>query len=269
VALINQATQSAGQGNINLVLYDRNKMPASAFHDITTGDNIVPCTQGKPDCPSSAPFQFGFSAAAGYDLVTGLGSVNANTLVTSWPGFVATADFSVGGTPVTIASAGQPGSSTVTVTATNGFNGTVNLACALTPASTTAGVTCNIPTSVSVNGNSATANLTISTTAAHVVSGASASLQRPRGFGWLAASGSALLAGIFLLGVPSRRRRHVASLGLMLLVFFAAGLGCGGGSNSSGGHTAGTPAGSYTITVTATSTTPALSHTANVAVTVQ
>jgi hypothetical protein len=112
--------------------------------------------------------------------------------------------------------------------------------------------------------------MTIHTTAAHVVSGTSASLQRPRGFGWLGASGGALLAGIFLLGVPSRRRRHVASLGLMLLVFFAAGLGCGGGSSSSGNaKTGGTPAGSYTITVTATSTTPALSHTANVAVTVQ
>ena len=271
VAIINQAAPPApgqlGQGNINIILYDRTKIPASAFHDITTGDNKVPCTSGSTDCPSGTT-SIGFIAGSGYDLVTGLGSVDAHALVTSWPGFVATADFSVGGTPVTIASAGQPGTSTVTLTATNGFNGTVNLACALTPASTTAGVTCNIPTSVSVNGNSTTANLTISTAAAHVVSGASASLRRPRGFGWLAASGSALLAGILLLGAPSRRRRHVASLGLMLLVFFAAGLGCGGGSSSSSsGHTAGTPAGSYVIAVTATS--GSLSHTANVAVTVQ
>jgi hypothetical protein len=170
------------------------------------------------------------------------------------------------GTPVTIASAGQPGSSTVTVTATNGFNGTVNLACALTPASTTAGVTCNIPTSVSVNRNSTTANLTISTTVAHVVSRPLLRLQRPRGFGCLAASGSALLVGVFLIGVPSRGRRRMAGLGFMLLVFFAASLGCGGGS-SSGGHTAGTPVGSYVIAVTATS--GSLSHTANVAVTGQ
>ena len=96
---------------------------------------------------------------------------------------------------------------------------------------------------------------------------ASASLQRPRAFGWMTASGRALLVGVFLLGIPSRRRRRMAGLGVMLLVFFAAGMGCGGGGSSSGTKTGGTPAGSYTIAVTATS--GALSHTANVAVTVQ
>jgi hypothetical protein len=55
----------------------------------------------------------------------------------------------------------------------------------------------------------------------------------------------------------------------MLLVFFAAGMGCGGSSSGGGGKTGGTPAGSYTITVTATSASPQLSHTANLAVTVQ
>ena len=94
----------------------------------------------------------------------------------------------------------------------------------------------------------------------HLIAGAA-------GLGWLAASSSALFAGIFFLGVPSRRRR-MTGLGLMLLVFFAAGVGCGGGSSSGGSaQTGGTPKGSYNITVTATS--GSLSHTANVAVTVQ
>jgi hypothetical protein len=97
----------------------------------------------------------------------------------------------------------------------------------------------------------------------------STSLQRPRGFGWLAAGGSTLV-GVFLLGVPSQRRRRVAGLGLMVLIFFAAGVSCGGGSNNGGGgKTGGTPAGSYTITVTATSASPQVSHTAHVAVTVR
>jgi len=270
VAIINQATQHTGSanGNINPTLYS--KAGTSAFHDITTGDNKVPCTTGSTDCPSGANPTIGFSAGPGYDLVTGLGSINADVLVTSWPGFVPTADFSVGATPVSIASAGQGGTSTVTVTATNGFNGTVNLACALTPASTTVGVTCSIPApaSVALNGDSKTVNLTISSAAPHVISGmASASLPRPRAFGWMTASGSALLVGVFLLGIPSRRRRRMAGLGVMLLVFFAAGMGCGGGGSSSGTKTGGTPAGSYTIAVTATS--GALSHTANVVVTVQ
>lgn len=272
VAILNQATQSGGLGNINPTLYSLGG--TGAFHDITTGNNIVPCTSGTPAggsaslrCPTSAPFQIGYSAAAGYDLVTGLGSINANALATSWPGFVATANFSVGATPVSITSPGQGGSSTVTITPTNGFVGTVNLACALNPPSTTAGVACDVPASVSVNGSSQTASLTITTTAAHVVAGQSAAL-RTSGLGWVAASSSALFAGIFLLAAPSRRRRHWAGFGLMLLVFFAAGVGCGGGSSSGGSvKTGGTPAGSYSITVTATS--GSLVKTANVAVTVQ
>jgi hypothetical protein len=127
-------------------------------------------------------------------------------------------------------------------------------------------VTCSIPASVALNGSSETASLTISTTAPHVLSGATSS-QGPHGLGWLGASSSALFAGILFLGVPSRRRR-MTGIGLMLLVFFAAGLGCGGGSSSGGSaKTGGTPKGSYSITVTATS--GSLSHTANVAVTVQ
>jgi len=273
VAILDQATQSGGLGNINPTLYSLGG--TGAFHDITTGDNIVPCTSGTPSggsaslrCPTSAPFQIGYSAAAGYDLVTGLGSVNANVLATTWPGFVLTPDYSVGGTPVSITSAGQGGTSTITVTPTNGFAGTVDLACALTPASTTAGVTCSVPASVSLSGSSQTASLTISTTAPHVLSGASGLAQGPPGWGWLAGSTGALFAGICFLGVPSRRRR-ITGLGLMLLVFFAAGVGCGGGSSSGGGsaQTGGTPKGTYNITVTATS--GSLSHTASVAVTVQ
>ena len=56
----------------------------------------------------------------------------------------------------------------------------------------------------------------------------------------------------------------------MLLVFFAAGVGCGGGNSSNSSvKTGGTPAGTYTITVNAASTSPAVSRTTNVTVTVQ
>jgi subtilase family serine protease len=277
VAILNQATQSPiGLGNINPTLYTLAASTPSAFHDITTGNNMVTCTSGTPTtgpavarCPTTAPFVIGFSAGTGYDLVTGLGSIDANVLVTSWPGFVVTPGFSVGETPATVASPGQSGTSTITVTATNGFSGTVNLTC--TPPASTASITCSFGSTTSVVLNSATtsgtATLTISTAAPHVVSGKSAAL-RPYGFGWLPASGGGLLAGIFVLGVPSRRRRHLAALGLMLLVFFAAGVGCGGGSSSGGStKTGGTPAGSYNITVTATS--GSTSRTAAVVVTVQ
>jgi subtilase family serine protease len=278
VAILNQATQStSGLGNINPTLYTLAASTPTAFHDITTGNNIVPCTSGTPTtgaasarCPTTAPFQIGFSAGTGYDLVTGLGSIDANKLVTSWPGFVAVPGFSLAETAVTVTTPGQAGTSTITVTATNGFSGTVDLAC--TPPASTSLITCSFGSTTSIalssTTSTGTATLTVSTAAPHVVPGVSASA-RPNGFGCLPASGGALLAGMFILGAPSRRRRHVAGFGLMLLVFVAAGAGCGGGSSSSSGSTktGGTPAGSYNVTVTATS--GSVSRTATVAVTVQ
>jgi subtilase family serine protease len=267
VALLNQKTGSHGLGNINPTLYSLAASTPGAFHDITTGNNIVPCTQGTTGCPTAAPFQYGFSAGTGYDLVTGLGSVDVTNLATAWAGLTPTPDFSVAGLSATASAPGQQATSQITVTSIAGFSGTVDLTCQ--PSSASAQITCSIsPTSVTASASGATAMMTISTTAPHVLPGTSASL-RPHGLGWWATGSSVLFAGIFLLGVPSRRRRRIAGLGLMLLVFFAAGAGCGGGSNSSGSpKNAGTRAGSYSITVTATSTSPALSHTASINVTV-
>jgi hypothetical protein len=92
LALVNQALAEAtpnapvGLGNANPMLYAlaRSTASASAFHDITTGDNMVPCQPGSPDCPSAAPYQFGYVAASGYDQVTGLGSLDAANLVAAW-----------------------------------------------------------------------------------------------------------------------------------------------------------------------------------------
>jgi len=266
VALLNQKTGSHGLGNINPTLYSLAASTPGAFHDVTTGNNIVPCTQGTTGCPTAAPFQYGFSAGTGYDLVTGLGSVDVTNLATAWAGLTPTPDFSVAGLSATASAPGQQATSQITVTSIAGFSGTVDLTCQ--PSSASAQITCSIsPTSVTASASGATAMMTISTTAPHVLPGTSASL-RPHGLDWWATGSSVLFAGIFLLGVPSRRRR-IAGLGLMLLVFFSAGAGCGGGSNSSGSpKNAGTPAGSYSITVTATSTSPALSHTASINVTV-
>jgi hypothetical protein len=78
-----------------------------------------------------------------------------------------------------------------------------------------------------------------------------------------------MLAGVFLLGIPSCRRRRTAELALIVLVFFTAGVSCGGSTGNGGRKTEGTPAGTYSITVTATSSSPQLSHTTNLVVTVQ
>jgi subtilase family serine protease len=276
VALINQATESSGLGNINPTLYSLRTSTPSAFNDIASGNNKVPCTSGSTGCPSGTT-SIGFSAGTGYDMVTGLGSIDANALITAWPGFVTIPSYAVSGTAVTIASPGNTGTSTITVSSSSGFTGTVNLACALSPPSTTAGVTCAFTaptsgstTSVSLSGSttSATATMSVATTAAHAQKTPNAaSKQRPSG--WFIASGGSLAAGLFLISFPSRRR-WAGLLGLMFCVFLAAGMGCGGGSSSSssGSTTSGgTPTGSYTIAVTATSGN--ITHTGNVTVTVQ
>ena len=87
VALLNQylvqngVQAQPGLGNINPALYQIAKTVPSAFHDITTGTNIVPCAPGSLDCATGF---LGFSAGVGYDPVTGLGSIDANQLITHW-----------------------------------------------------------------------------------------------------------------------------------------------------------------------------------------
>ena len=56
----------------------------AAFHDITVGNNMVPCTAGTTNCASGG--EIGFSATPGYDEASGLGSVDAYNLVMEWPG---------------------------------------------------------------------------------------------------------------------------------------------------------------------------------------
>jgi hypothetical protein len=91
LALLNQALASTGSGpsglgNANPMLYALAASPGSAsvFHDLTTGTNVVPCEPGSPDCPASPPYQYGYAASAGYDQVTGLGSIDVANLVAAW-----------------------------------------------------------------------------------------------------------------------------------------------------------------------------------------
>src|SRR5882672_3130329 len=109
MALINQ--NNGRQGNANPVLY---KIAATAgqscnsstealsgstcaFNDVTKGNNSVPCAGTSPNCSSNTANTNGvlvspassttpaWTTAPGYDLATGLGSVNVANLATQWP----------------------------------------------------------------------------------------------------------------------------------------------------------------------------------------
>lgn len=75
------------QGLANLTLYQLAGQQPAAFHDITLGSNQSPCQSGSQDCAANANGSFEttiYSAGTGFDLATGLGSVDANVLVKQW-----------------------------------------------------------------------------------------------------------------------------------------------------------------------------------------
>jgi hypothetical protein len=119
IALIGQSEAALGrsrrQGNANFVLYKLGQtagnscnsssrtdpmVPAPAgcvFNDVTKGNISVPCAGGSPNCSSTTSGTNGvlittsgttqtpaFTTGAGYDLATGLGTVNVANLATAW-----------------------------------------------------------------------------------------------------------------------------------------------------------------------------------------
>jgi subtilase family serine protease len=84
IALLNQkAGYVNGQGLVNPTLYalaSDSATYASVFHDVTSGNNN--CNAGSTYCGTTTT---GFKAGTGYDQVTGLGSVDADSLASAWP----------------------------------------------------------------------------------------------------------------------------------------------------------------------------------------
>ena len=103
-----------GLGNINRQLYRLAQAAPSVFHDVTTGNNAVPCVQGSPGCSTGA---IGYAAGVGYDLATGLGSIDANNFVTQW---------NVPTAPVSVAL--QPGAASVALSDTVSVKASVKAA---------------------------------------------------------------------------------------------------------------------------------------------
>ncbi|MFL6437943.1 MAG: Ig-like domain repeat protein [Terriglobales bacterium] len=119
MALVNQAN-GGRQGNANFNLYrlaaqnaancNSNSGPDSSctFYDVTKGNISVACSPGTANCSSGnvglvSPENssvLAWSAGAGFDLATGLGSVNVQNLVNNW----ARASFTATSTSLSISS---------------------------------------------------------------------------------------------------------------------------------------------------------------------
>jgi uncharacterized membrane protein len=105
MALVNQKN-GGPQGQADYVLYQLAAQFPAAFHDVTNGTNSVPCafSPSSPNCisvtgaptitdPNLGPALEGqvgtgttaeYNATPGYDLATGLGTLDANVLVNDW-----------------------------------------------------------------------------------------------------------------------------------------------------------------------------------------
>ena len=168
-------------------------------------------------------------------------------------------------TALTIASPGSGANATITVAPAAGFSGTVNLSCTVAyngTGSPNEPPTCSLtPPQVSITSpNSANTTLSIASTAAQM------GMLRPnpgsRGWAPLAGSGGFIVAVVFAGFTPWQRPsrktllRRIGLSGLLMAVcltlLMAAGCGGGGGSNG-GNNNPGTTAGSYTVTVNASS----------------
>ncbi|MGP8174580.1 MAG: protease pro-enzyme activation domain-containing protein [Terracidiphilus sp.] len=194
--------------------------------------------------------------------VTGTsGSITPTTVVTVRVGTPSFALANSGNITV-MQGATSGNTSTVTVTPSYAFTGTVSLSCAITPTAASAPATCNVPASVTISGLAAqTATLTVYTTASTRAENQMKKLFWP-------SAGGATLALVLFLGIPRRRRNWLAMLGLLALIISVAGIGCGGGGGGGGGGgNNGTTPGTYTVTVTGTSGTGASAITQTTAVT--
>ena len=182
--------------------------------------------------------QYAITATYGGDASFNPSSTTQSVSFTIQPGFLT----SLGAAPlVNISSAGMSGSIPINLLVSSGFTSAISFTCAGLPAEST----CTFgPPSITGSGQIV---VTVSTTAPHITQ-----LLDPRPYylaRWLTGSGFAL-AGIFVLGSP-RSRRHNLPLLLITLALLGMIPACGGGGGSHHQQDPGTPAGTYTVGVSA------------------
>lgn len=272
VALLDQKNESA-EGLINPVLYKlaatggntctsaANPSAGCMFYNVNDGStNAMPCATGSPNCSTAIPGDqigvlTGFSASAGYNEATGLGSINVANLVnapTVWNTATSTlgVDFNLSlanpASPPTITAPGGTAMAMVTVTANNGFAGTVTISCSDLPAN----VTCSAP---SVTGSGSSAVTFTSSAAAMLAPVDGPNPSAPLASGAKIALLCALSLCLMLIGFSAKQRRFSLALVLVAFALAMGSAGCGGGG---GGSTppppAGTPVGTNVV-ITATS----------------
>lgn len=185
------------------------------------------------------------------------GNLTQTTTLTLTVTPASSGDFTLGaasGSPTSqTISAGQTASFTLTLASSNSFSGTVNLSCAITPAVATGPPTCALSgSSVQISsGGTQSVMVNVGTTASVTTSAV----------GYVGLPPVAMLLPMLLLlggsvGLLLRNRKRLAAIAVPAMIALAFCVSCGGSSSytTPPPHTTpGTPSGTYTVTVTATS----------------
>ena len=150
IVMLNQYLGTNGLGNINPTLYGMAQTTSSVFHDITSGNNAVPCVNGTPDCGASG--FIGYSAGPGWDPASGLGSVDAYQMFNHWSNGAVSTTTRVTASPSSFTISG---STLLTATVTSSSNATPTGTVTFTVGSVTLG-----SATLSGAGSSATASIT-------------------------------------------------------------------------------------------------------------
>jgi pseudomonalisin len=231
----------AAQGAINPRLYQL-ASAGGVFHDVSLATSgITACDPSTPSvCNNSTPSptamaggQAGYAVQTGYDLVTGLGSLDVATFAASFP-TTTVAGYALAVGPSSTVTLAAGASATLSLTPT-GFLDAVTYACANTPAN----ATCSFATDAH-----GVQTMTIATTASTGVAGGIMTTLR-----WLAIALGALM-------VCSRvRRMRLAAFATVATLSLASCTGYIGGVGETGGSGASTAPDAQTGTTTAITVT--------------
>jgi hypothetical protein len=240
----------------------------SGFSETNNCPDTLKVGQG---CAFSVSYAAGSGASSGALTLSDNAYPGMQVIPLSSPG--GTPDFTLSATPASASvSAGASESYSISLNAVQGFTGTIELSCSGAPMQATCSVS---PTSVTLSGqDSKSATLKVSTTAT------TAEVSHPRGSEEPVLAGFSV-SGLFVLGasiLTIRRRRWqtllASTMAVVVLVFLMSACGRGpsetsSGSGSGGGTppVAGTPSGTYSVVVSATSGN--LTHTTTVSLVVK